>query len=37
MVPEGMWMAMGAAVGHLLQTGVDGKKKWVVQPESTMA
>jgi len=37
MAPEGVWMAMGSAVGHLLHTGVDGEKKWVVQPESAMA
>jgi len=32
MAPEGMWMAMGSAVGHLLHIGVDGEKKWVCSP-----
>ena len=37
MVPNGVWMAMGSAVGHLLQIGVDREKKCVVQPKLAMA
>jgi len=37
MVPDGVWMAMGSAVGHLLQMGVDREKKCAVQPELAMA
>jgi len=36
MVPDGIWMAMGAAVVCLLHTRVDGGK-CAVQPKSTMA
>jgi len=36
-MPDGVWMATGADVGRLLQTGVVLEKKWAVQPESAMA
>jgi len=36
-VPEGVCMETGAAVGRLLHTGVLVEKKCAVQPESAMA
>jgi len=37
MVPDGVSMAMGSAVGLLLQTGVEVEKKGTMQPKSDMA
>ena len=36
-LPDGVWMASGSAVGRLLQTGVVLEKKWAVHPESAIA
>jgi len=36
-VPDGVCMETGAAVGRLLHTGVLVEKKCAVQPESAMA
>jgi len=36
-LPDGVWMASGSVVGHLLQTGVVLEKKWAVHPESAIA
>jgi len=36
MVLDGVWMATGLVVTHLLQTGVFCEKKCAVQPELAM-